>query len=107
MQFKTTGELRITVSDLRFKLGCTTTLRQYTHLRQRAIDHAIKEINSQWTLDVAYEEIKTRRTVIELLFTFKPTFTRKSYDPVRKKMRTQLSRPRRKTKEEITAEKSK
>lgn len=104
MQFKTTGALKITVADLRFKLGCTDTLKQYTHLRQRAIEHAVNEINSQWTLDIKYKEIKTGRTVTDLIFTFKPTFTRKAYDPIKKKMRTQLTRPRRKTAKEMTDE---
>jgi plasmid replication initiation protein len=104
MQFKTTGVIEISVKDLRFKLGCIDTLKQYTHLKQRAIQHAVDEINSQWTLDVKYEEIKTGKTVTDLIFTFKPTFTRKAYDPVRKRMRTQLTRPRRKTAKEMIDE---
>ncbi len=103
MQFKTTGELRISVADLRFKLGCTEIFSRYNNLKQKAIDHAVDEINSQWTLDIKYEEIKTGRTVTDLVFKFKPTFTRKAYDPVKKKMRTQLTRPRRKTAKEIAA----
>lgn len=104
MQFKTTGELRISVADLRFKLGCVEILARYNNFKQKAIDHAIDEINSQWTLGVKYEEIKTGRTVTDLVFKFKPTFTRKAYDPVKKKMRTQLTRPRRKTAKEISTD---
>jgi plasmid replication initiation protein len=104
MQFKTTGELRISVADLRFKLGCTEIFSRYNNLKQKAIDHAVDEINSQWTLNIKYEEIKTGRTVTDLIFTFKQTFTRKAYDPIKKKMRTQLTRPRRKTAKEITAD---
>jgi plasmid replication initiation protein len=104
MQFKTTGELRISVTDLRFKLGCVDILTRYNNFKQKAINHAVDEINSQWTLDVKYEEIKTGKTVTDLIFTFKPTFTRKAYDPVRKRMRTQLTRPRRKTAKEMTDE---
>jgi plasmid replication initiation protein len=107
MQFKTTGILKVSVHSLRENLACTKIFERYNNFKQKAIQHAVNEINAQWTLDLTYEEIKTGRTITELLFTFKPTFTRKSYDPIRKKMRTQLSRPRRKTKEEIIAEKSK
>jgi plasmid replication initiation protein len=103
MQFKTTGELRISVADLRFKLGCTDILKQYTHLKQRAIQHAVDEINSQWTLNINYEEIKTGRTITDLIFTFRQTFTRKAYDSIKKTMRTQLTRPRRKTAKEMAA----
>jgi plasmid replication initiation protein len=107
MQFKTTGELKISIADLRFKLGCTEIFSRYNNFKQFAIQHAVDEINSQWTLDLTYQEIKTGRTVTDLVFTFKPTFTRKTYDPISKKMRTQLTRPRRKTKEEISTSKPK
>ena len=92
MQFKTTGELRISIADLRFKLGCTDVLSRYNDFKKKTFAHAVNEINSQWTLDVKYEEIKTGKTVTDLIFTFKPTFTRKAYDPIRKRMRTQLTR---------------
>lgn len=104
MQFKTTGELRISVADLRFKLGCTEIFSRYNDFKRFTIQHAVDEINSQWTLNIKYEEIKTGRTVTDLIFTFKQTFTRKAYDPVKKKMRTQLTRPRRKTAKEMAAD---
>lgn len=107
MQYKTTGRLETSIPNLREKIGCTKIFKQYAHLKQRAIQHAVDEINSQWTLDLTYQEIKTGRTVTDLVFTFKPTFTRKAYDPISKKMRTQLTRPRRKTKEEISTSKPK
>jgi plasmid replication initiation protein len=103
MQFKTTGELRISVADLRFRLGCADVLSRYNDFKKKTFAHAVDEINSQWTLNIKYEEIKTGRTVTDLVFTFKPTFTRKAYDPVKKKMRTQLTRPRRKIAKEISA----
>lgn len=104
MQFKTTGELKISISDLRFKLGCVDVLGRYNDFKKKTFAHAVDEINSQWTLDIKYKEIKTKRTVTDLLFTFKPTFTRKAFDPVRKKMRTQLTRPKRKPAKEISDE---
>jgi plasmid replication initiation protein len=104
IQFKITGELKISVADLRFKLGCISIFKRYNDLKRFTIDHAVDEINSQWTLDIKYEEVKTGRTVSELVFKFKPTFTRKAYDPIKKKMRTQLTRPRRKTAKEMAAD---
>ena len=104
MQFKTTGELRISVADLRFRLGCADVLSRYNDFKKKTFAHAVNEINSQWTLDVKYEEVKTGRTVTDLIFNFKQTFTRKAYDPVKKKMRTQLTRPRRKTAKEMADE---
>jgi plasmid replication initiation protein len=107
MQFKITGKLEISIPNLREKLACTKIFERYNNFKQRAIQHAVDEINSQWTLDLTYQEIKNGRTVTDLVFTFKPTFSRKAYDPVTKKLRTQLTRPRRKTKEEISTTKPK
>ena len=107
MQFKTTGKIEITVKDLRFKLGCGAKFKQYYDFKTKTFGHAIEEINQQWTLNIQCEEIKTGKTVTDLIFKFRPTFTRKAYDPVRQKMRTQLTRPRRKTDAEIDAAKIK
>lgn len=100
MQFKTTGKIEITVKDLRFKLGCVDKFKQYYDFKKFTFAHAIEEINRQWTLSIQCEEIKTGKTVTDLIFTFKPTFTRKAYDPVRQKMRTQLTKPKRKPKQD-------
>ena len=101
MQFKTTGKIEVTVKDLRFKLGCVDKFKQYYDFKTKTFGHAMEEINQQWTLNIQCEEIKTGKTVTDLVFTFKSTFIRKAYDPVRQKMRSQLIRPRRKTKIEI------
>lgn len=101
MQFKITGKIEVTVKDLRFKLGCVDKFKQYYDFKKFTFAHAMAEINQQWTLNIQCEEIKTGKTVTDLIFTFRPTFTRKAYDPVRQKMRTQLTRPRRKTKPEL------
>lgn len=94
MQFKTTGIVDISIENLRFRLGCVSTLKQYTHLRQRAIDHAVQEINSQYEMNLNYSEIKVGRKVGRLIFKFKPTLVHLAYDPVKKKMRSQLTRPK-------------
>lgn len=101
MQFKTTGVLEISVTSLRFHMGCVDKFKQYYDFKIKTFAHAIEEINQQWTLNVKlHDEIKTGRTVTDLVFTFKRTFTRKAYDPVRQKMRTQLTRPKRKPKQD-------
>jgi plasmid replication initiation protein len=96
MQFKQTGELKNTVADLRFALGCVAKFKLYADFKRFTIQHAVDEINSQWTLNLEYKEIKTGRTVTDLIFTFNKTFSQKIYDPATKKMRTQLTKPRRK-----------
>lgn len=96
MQFKTTGIIDISIEKLRFILGCVDTLKQYTHLKQRAIEHAVIEINSQYTIGLSYKEIKNGRKIERVIFSFKPTLIHLAYDPVKKKMRTQLTKPKRK-----------
>jgi plasmid replication initiation protein len=96
MQFKLTGELEISIEKLRFSLGCVVKFKLYADLKRFTIQHAVDEINSQWTLNLKYEEIKTGRTVTDLIFTFNKTYSKKVYDPATKKMRTQLTKPRRK-----------
>jgi len=96
MQFKLTGELKITVADLRFSLGCVAKFKLYGHFKAKVIQHAVDEINAQWTLNLEYEEIKTGRSVTDLIFTFNKTFSQKLYDPSTKKMRTQITRPKKK-----------
>ena len=105
MQYKTTGVLTISITDLRFKIGCITKFIRYSHLKIKVIQHAVDEINSQWTLNLTFEEIKTGRTVTDLIFSFKRALQNQSYDSVKKKLRTKLTRPRKKTKNEQKIEK--
>jgi plasmid replication initiation protein len=95
MQWKTTGFLKIKVSKLRFALGCTKTLKLYGDFKRYAINHAVAEINSQFDIELKFEEIRKGRPVDEITFTFKPVFMKRVFDPVRDKMRTQLIRPKR------------
>ena len=104
MQYKTTGVLKITVKNLRFSLGCTNTLGRYNDFKRFGFGHAINEINSQWMLALDYKEVKVGRTVETIIFTFNQTFVRKVFDTVRKKMRSQSTRPRRKIKIEKDTE---
>lgn len=99
MQFKQTGELKISVADLRFKLGCIKKFKQYYDFKKFTFTHAMNEINQQWNFNIQLvDEIKTGRTVTDLVFTFRKTFTRKAFDPIRQKMRTEcISKPQRKT----------
>lgn len=97
MQFKTMGELKVSVKNLRFHLGCVTKYKLYKDFKKYTFAHAIEEINQQWTLDIVCNEVKTGRAVTDLIFRFNPTFRRKAFDPVRQKMRTEeYNKPKRK-----------
>ena len=97
MQWKTIGEVEISISSLRFSLGCVNIFKLYGHFKARAFGHAVDEINEQLTLDLTYEEVKSGRSVDAIIFRFRPTFVKKVFDPVTQKDRTQITRPRRKT----------
>ena len=102
MQWKTIGEVTISISSLRFSLGCVSILTSYNNFKQKAFGHAVDEINEQLTLDLTYEEIKNGRSVDAIIFRFRPTFVKKVFDPVTQKDRTQITKPRQKT--ELTPE---
>lgn len=102
MQWKTLGEVEISISSLRFSLGCTKIFKLYADFRRKAFGHAVDEINEQLTLDLTYEEVKNGRSVDAIIFRFRPTFVKKVFDPVTQKDRTQITKPRQKT--ELTLE---
>jgi plasmid replication initiation protein len=94
-QFKTTGLLEISVSDLRFKLGVGAKYKAYNDFKKFTFAHAVDEINSQYGIGLTYKEIKTGRSVTAIIFTFRRTVLTQAWDPVRKKMRTQcVSKPK-------------
>lgn len=94
MQFKTTGILEMSLDNLRYRLGCANIFSKYNDFKKRTIDHAVNEINSQYELNLNYKEIKVGRKIDKIVFTFKKTLMHLAYDPVKQKMRTQLTRPK-------------
>lgn len=96
MQYKTTGHLEILVTNLRFSLGCNDIFDRYNNFKVKTFSHAVNEINSQFAINLRFEELKKGRTVEKIVFTFEKTLQAKAYDQVRQRMRTQLTKPRRK-----------
>ncbi len=94
MQFKTTGQYITTVDNLRYIFGCTNIFSRYNDFKKRTVNHAVNEINSQYEIHLSYEEIKKGKKVDKIIFYFKKTLIHLTYDPVKKKNRTQLIRPK-------------
>lgn len=94
IQFKITGTLDISIADLRHSLGCSNIFLKYNDLKRFAVAHAVNEINSQYELNLNYQEIKAGRKIERIIFTFKKTLMHLAYDHVKQKMRTQLIRPK-------------
>ena len=69
-QWKNTGQMYITIDDLRYRFRLESLYPRYFDLKKRIIDKAIKEINesSKTTFKVSYKENKVGRVVKSLTF---------------------------------------
>lgn len=94
MQFKTTGVFETSIENLRHSLGCKDIFSKYNDFKKRVIAHAVNEINSHYKLDLKFEEIKQGRKIEKVIFRFKKTLMHLAYDPVKQKLRTQLTPPK-------------
>lgn len=98
-EFKDTGWLIKSVEQLRdtFAVGKKYTL--YKDFKKYTFAHATNEINSQYEIDLKFEEIKEGRKVVAIRFDFKPTFTRRAVDPYTGKERNIYIKPKHKSKQ--------
>lgn len=70
MQFKGTGVLNIGIDDFNHALETPSTYKDFSLLRARVIEPAIKEIKEKDGLTINWEPIKAGRKVKALKFTF-------------------------------------
>ena len=70
MQFKKTGLLNIPINDFNHALETPSTYKDFSLLRARVIEPAVKEIREKDGLAVNWEAIKAGRKVKALKFTF-------------------------------------
>ena len=96
MQYKTTGKLDISVEKLRYSLGCIETKNLYADFKRSGFGHAISEINSNYEININFKEIKKGKSVDRIVFSFKKAELTQVYDSVTKKIRNQLTRPKKK-----------
>lgn len=97
-EFKDTGWLLKSVEQLREVFAVGNKYPEYKSFKSRTFTHAVNEINSQYEIDLKFEEIKDGRKVVAIRFEFKPTFTRKVVDPHTGKERSIYIKPKRKMK---------
>lgn len=71
-QYKSVGNRGILIKDLRDWLQVEDKYPRYNSFRERVILPAIKEINEKSDLNVEFDSIFQRRSVVALLFTIKP-----------------------------------
>lgn len=97
-EFKDTGLLIKSVTQLREVFAVGKKFKMYNDFKRFTFAHAIDEINSQYEIDLKFEEIKEGRKVVAIRFEFKPTFTRRAVDPYTGKERNIYIKPKRKSK---------
>lgn len=100
-EFKDTGYMVKSLEQLRTVFSVVNKFVKYNDLKKYTFGHAVEEINSQYEIDLRFEEIKEGRKVVAIRFEFKPTFTRKAIDPMTGTTRNHYIKPRRK---ELTPE---
>lgn len=72
MQFSTTGERVINVSDFRSYLDLGDKYVQFRDLNRWVIKPAVKELNQRGDLEIEYQTLSSGRRVVSLVFDFKP-----------------------------------
>jgi plasmid replication initiation protein len=72
-QFKDTGYLVKSLEQLRKIFAVGDKFKKYNHFKNRTFDHACKEINNNYEMNLGYEEIKEGRKVVAVKFVFKKT----------------------------------
>lgn len=80
-EFKDTGWLIKSIPQLREVFAVGKKFKLYADFKRKTFAHAVDEINSQYEINLIFEEIKEGRKVIAIRFEFKPTFTRKGVNP--------------------------
>jgi hypothetical protein len=95
-EFKDTGWLIKSVTQLREIFAVGKKFPLYADLKRKTFGHAVEEINSQYELKLRFKEIKEGRKVVAVRFEFIPTFTSKGYNPATKEMVNTTVKPRRK-----------
>lgn len=97
-EFKDTGWLIKSVEQIREVFAIGNKFTKYNDLKRKTFAHAVEEINSQYEINLRFEEIKEGRKVVAIRFDFKPTFTRRAVDPYTGKERNIYMKPNRKSK---------
>jgi plasmid replication initiation protein len=72
-EFKETGYMIKSVDKLREIFAVGEKFKAYKDFKKRTFDHACKEINDNYQMNLGYEEIKEGRKVVAIKFIFKKT----------------------------------
>jgi plasmid replication initiation protein len=95
-EFKDTGWIECSVDKLRELFAVGGKFKLYADFKRFTFGHAVNEINSQYEINLKFEEIKEQKKVTRIKFTFKHTIIRKVYNPHSGKEQNVYIKPKRK-----------
>jgi plasmid replication initiation protein len=72
-EFKDTGYIIKSIDQIRKIFAVGNSFKLYGDFKKRTFDHACKEINNNYQMNLGYEEIKEGRKVVAIKFVFKKT----------------------------------
>jgi plasmid replication initiation protein len=98
-EFKDTGWIEKSVNQLREIFAVGKKFPDYYDFKRYTFAHAIDEINSQYDMNLKFEEIKEGRKVVLIRLEFTKSYTvQQGYNPTTKQMVNVTVKPKRKTK---------
>jgi plasmid replication initiation protein len=100
-EFKDTGCLIKSVEQLKTAFAIKNQYKLYADFKRKTFAHAVNEINSQYELNLKFDEIKLGKKVVALKFTFTPTFIRKCVNSKTGKEQNIYIKPKRKVLENL------
>lgn len=80
-EFKETGYMIKSVDQLREAFAVGDNLIRYNNFKRKTFDHACREINANYQMNLDYEEIKEGRKVVAIKFIFRKTRVHKVTNP--------------------------
>lgn len=95
-EFKDTGFVIKSISQLRDFFAVNNKFSYYNDFKKRVFGHAVAEINSQYEMDLTFVELKEGRKVVAIRFEFKKTYIRKAVDLVTGNERNIYIKPKQK-----------
>lgn len=99
-EFKDTGYIIKSVTQLREVFAVGKKFTKYNDFKKYTFAHAVDEINAQYEMNLKFEELKEGRKVISIRFEFNRSHTTQGYNPATKQMVNITVKPKRKSKQD-------
>jgi plasmid replication initiation protein len=95
-EFKDTGYIIKSVAQLREIFAVGKKFTKYNDFKKYTFAHAVDEINSQYEMNLSFEELKEGRKIVSIRFEFNRSHKAHGYNPATKQMVNITVKPKRK-----------